>query len=43
MDALAQLAERDYDATFRARGVAQVYHYGIAFYGKRLQVAMEGD
>ena len=39
-EALAQIAERDYDASFRARGAAQVYHYGIAFCGKRLQVAL---
>ncbi|MDY4416670.1 AAA family ATPase [Selenomonas sp.] len=38
--ALRQIAERDYDAEFRAQGVETVLHYGIAFYGKRVQVAI---
>ena len=38
--ALQQIAERDYDAEFRARGVEHVLHYGIAFCGKRLRVEL---
>ncbi|MDY3917258.1 MAG: AAA family ATPase [Selenomonadaceae bacterium] len=38
--ALQQIADRDYDAEFRAQGVEQVLHYGIAFCGKRVQVEL---
>ncbi len=37
-EALAQIAEKDYLAEFRARAVAEVYTYGIAFYGKHVKV-----
>jgi hypothetical protein len=40
-DALQQIAARDYDAGFRARGVEQVLHYGIAFCGKRVCVLLK--
>jgi len=40
-EALQQIAERDYEAEFRARGVARVLHYGIAFCGKRVCVLLE--
>ncbi|MBQ1875877.1 MAG: AAA family ATPase [Selenomonas sp.] len=40
-DALQQIAARDYDAGFRARGVEQVLHYGIAFCGKRVYVLLK--
>ena len=36
--ALQQIADRDYDAEFRAQGVTSVLHYGIAFHGKRVWV-----
>jgi len=39
-EALRQMAERDYDAEFRAQGVERVLHYGIAFCGKQVQVEM---
>ena len=38
-EALAQITERDYDAELRAQGVPNILHYGIAFCGKKLQVA----
>ena len=37
-EALAQIKEKDYPAEFRSRAVAQVYIYGIAFYGKHVKV-----
>ena len=37
-EALQQIAQRDYAAAFRTRGVQQVYHYGIAFCGKKVCV-----
>lgn len=37
-EALAQIVEKDYAAEFRARAVADVYTYGIAFYGKHVKV-----
>ena len=37
-EALQQIAQRDYAAAFRTRGVGQVYHYGIAFCGKQVRV-----
>ena len=40
-EALQQIAERDYEAEFRARGVARVLHYGIAFCGKRVCVLLK--
>ena len=39
--ALQQIADRDYDAEFRAQGVDQVLRYGIAFCGKRVQVELQ--
>ena len=39
-EALHQMAERDYDAEFRAQGVTRMLHYGIAFCGKQVQVEM---
>lgn len=39
--ALQQIKDRDYDAEFRAQGVDEVLHYGIAFCGKRVQVELE--
>ena len=39
-EALQQIVARDYTATFRARDVQMVYHYGIAFCGKKVQVAI---
>ena len=41
-EALVQIAARDYDAEFHARGVTHVYHYGIAFCGKAVLVEQEG-
>ena len=35
-EALAQIAARDYMASFRARGVQHVCSYGVAFYGKKV-------
>ena len=40
-EALRQITARDYDAGFRARGVATVLHYGIAFCGKRVCVLLK--
>ena len=40
-EALTQIKERDYDAEFRARGIAMVRHYGIAFCGKQVKVAAD--
>ena len=37
-EALAQIAEKDYIAEFRARGIGAVYAYGIAFCGKHVKV-----
>jgi hypothetical protein len=37
-EALQQIAQRDYAAAFRTRGVQQVYRYGIAFCGKQVRV-----
>lgn len=37
-EALAQIAARDYDAAFRARGVKHVLHYGIVSCGKSVIV-----
>ena len=43
-DALAQIAEKDYLAEFRVRGVTDVLRYGIAFCGKKVMVMMtKGD
>jgi hypothetical protein len=39
--ALHQIETRDYEAEFRARGVGQVLHYGIAFCGKRVCVLLK--
>ena len=39
--ALQQIADRDYDAEFRAKAVDEVLHYGIAFCGKRVCVRMQ--
>jgi len=41
-EALAQIEEKDYLAELRARGVTHVHRYGIAFCGKRVQVAYQG-
>ena len=41
--ALQQMADRDYDAEFRAQGVEHVLHYGIAFCGKRVCVELVRD
>ena len=35
-EALAQIAARDYMASFRTRGVQHVCSYGVAFYGKKV-------
>ena len=35
-EALQQMAERDYLAPFRARGIGQVHQYGVAFCGKQV-------
>ena len=40
-EALAQIAARDYDAEFRAREIAMVRHYGIAFCGKQVRVVAD--
>ena len=40
-EALAQIAARDYDAEFRARGIATVRRYGIAFCGKQVMVVVD--
>ena len=37
-EALAQIVGKDYLAEFRARAIAEVYTYGIAFYGKHVKV-----
>ena len=37
-DALSQIEKRDYLAEFREQGVTNVWKYGIAFYGKKVQV-----
>ena len=37
-EALQQIDERDYDNEFHAQGIEKVWHYGIAFYGKQVQV-----
>ena len=39
-EALAQIVARDYDAEYRARGVEDVLHYGVAFLGKRVHVEL---
>ena len=39
-EALAQIEEKDYLAEFRARGTTHVLRYGIAFCGKKVEVAM---
>lgn len=36
--ALQQIAERQYEAELRAKGIAPVIRYGIAFSGKRVQI-----
>ena len=36
--ALSQIRQRDYLADFKARGIADVWCYGIAFYGKHLKL-----
>ena len=36
--ALHQIVAKDYDAEFRARGVEEGLHYGVAFCGKRVHV-----
>ena len=41
-EALQQIAVRDYDAEFRAQGIGKVFHYGIAFCGKKVQIASQG-
>lgn len=38
-DALRQIGEKDYEAEFRAQGIGNVWKYGIAFCGKKLEVA----
>ena len=38
--AIAQIAEKDYLAEFRAQGVEHILQYGIAFCGKHVQVAL---
>lgn len=40
-EALAQIEEKDYLAEFRTRGVESVHRYGIAFCGKKVQVAYQ--
>ncbi len=35
-EALAQIAERDYEASFRVRGIEKVQRYGAAFCGKKV-------
>ena len=40
-EALAQIEEKDYLANFRTRGVENVHRYGIAFCGKKVQVAYQ--
>ena len=40
-EALIQIQARDYDAEFRARGIATVRHYGVAFCGKQAKVAAD--
>ncbi|MCI6231635.1 MAG: ATP-binding protein [Selenomonas sp.] len=40
-EALAQIEEKDYLADFRTRGVENVHRYGIAFCGKKVQVAYQ--
>lgn len=35
-EALQQMAERDYIAPFRARGINEVHQYGVAFCGKQV-------
>ncbi len=39
-EALAQIVARDYDAEYRACGVEDVLHYGVAFLGKRVHVEL---
>ena len=41
-EALAQMAERDYEASFRARGIGSVRRYGAAFCGKKVLLKLEG-
>ena len=41
--ALQQMADRDYDAEFRAQGVEHVLHYGISFCGKRVCLYLVRD
>ena len=40
--ALQQITDRNYDSEFRALGVTDVLHYGIAFCGKRVCVKQAG-
>ncbi len=37
-DALAQIEKQDYIAEFLEQGIKNVWKYGIAFYGKKLQI-----
>ena len=38
-EALGQIVEKDYMAEFRARGVQEVWQYGVAFCGKKVSMA----
>ena len=40
-EALTQIQARGYDVEFRARGIATVRHYGVAFCGKQAKVAAD--
>lgn len=40
-DALKQIDERKYDAEMRARGVAKILKYGVAFCGKSVEIIVE--
>ena len=39
-EALQQIASQHYDAEFKKRGVQKILHYGIAFCGKQIRVAI---
>ena len=38
--ALKQIQEKQYDTELRAEGVEVIYKYGVAFCGKRVEVAV---
>ena len=39
--ALQQIADRKYDTAMKTKGVARIFKYGVAFSGKKVQIAVE--